>query len=494
MGFSLGVPRYYRTVKKVRIDDKRLAILKWILFISIAVFVVVIELWAWGGALSPNPVSGVVTFDIDHPTIPPGCNVHSISATEEGGCVSNFAPLTELPYCAQYNTGSDSVIDQEDTEVSRSSYPGPILPCSYWDATDANIVTDTSASILSSASTSHEIRICDETVDVECPSIYNVSSSQGPFYVAQTEDFTIDIAHVVSSTTSCQNRYTDYRCSSQSQRYLGRIYSTSASQCSELESYVGPRGSQQTSSAPCYVKVNTSDDGSDQFSIAFLLESVGVSLDDCDPFAALRDDLQVDDDNDNATATTTCTTYRLDGITIQLSVGWNNFERYVGLTTPYYAYYPIVLSGAGFQQYQSVFEFNSDSTPVQRSVIDGYGTRVIVTIGGSFSSFTFLPFLITLFTAFGLIKLGKLIIDKSMQCLPEGKYYRRAKFEAIRVDLDEDRNLIPPEKEDPNDELVDNNDDNKNNNNNSNPETDLEDVIIGDNDNEKKKMELNGGG
>lgn len=430
---SFGWPRYYRTLKKVKIDDRRLAALKWFLFIGIAVFVGIIELWMWGGALSPAAVSGAVTFDVDHPTLPPGCNVHSTIGVNDTSCVSNFSPLTDLPYCEQYTGTSES---------QASSYPGPILPCTYLDATDANIVTDNSVSVISSATTSTESRICNELsgTDVQCQNIYNTTSVRGPFYVAQAEDFIIDISHVVSSTTQCQNRYDDYRCSSPSNVFQGRLYSTSSSQCSTFVAYSGPRGSQTTTAAPCYLATNTTDDGADQFSISFLLEAAGASLDDCDPRAEQRDDLITEE----------CTTYRLDGITVQLSVGWNNFERYVGLVQPFYAYYPIVLSGAGFQQYRTtpmVSSSSSDALSFERIVEDAYGTRIIVTLGGSFSSFSFLPFLITLFTAFGMMKIGKLILDKVMVCLPEGKYYRLAKFDKLRIDLDENGNLIEDTKD-----------------------------------------------
>lgn len=69
-----------------------------------------------------------------------------------------------------------------------------------------------------------------------------------------------------------------------------------------------------------------------------------------------------------------------------------------------------------FQQCQNKFDFGSVSEAPEWSVIDGYGTLVIVTIGGSFPSFSFLPFLITLFTTFGMLKLGKPNLFLIMSC------------------------------------------------------------------------------
>lgn len=191
--------------------------------------------------------------------------------------------------------------------------------------------------------------------------------------------------------------------------------------------------------------MNRSRDGADVFLLSTLLEAADINLEDCDPLAEPD---AVDDGGEGANDNT-CSTYRLNGVTIQLSVGWNNFYRYVGLTTPFYAYYPIVLPGAGFQQYRSSFDFgnNDNGDRPERSVMDVYGTRIVVTLGGSYSYFYFLAFLITLFTAFGMLKLGKLILDKVMQCLPEGKFYKRAKFEAVRIDLDEAGNLMDKQEQ-----------------------------------------------
>lgn len=41
-----------------------------------------------------------------------------------------------------------------------------------------------------------------------------------------------------------------------------------------------------------------------------------------------------------------------------------------------------------------------------------------------------------------MLKLAKLVLDKVMLCLPEGGYYRREKYDELRVDLDGDGNLI----------------------------------------------------
>ena len=61
--------QYYRTFKKVKIKDWRLGLLSKLFATIILLFVVVIELWAWGGWLSPSPVAGATLLGTQHPTV-----------------------------------------------------------------------------------------------------------------------------------------------------------------------------------------------------------------------------------------------------------------------------------------------------------------------------------------------------------------------------------------------------------------------------------------
>ena len=333
-------------------------------------------------------------------------------------CLTEFLPLSELPYCQQFDNSS----------TRSSSYRGKVLPCKFFDGVNAAVISDTSVALITGAALNNQQRLCNDDA-LDCPRVYN-QSRQENFYVAQSEDFLIFLDHVASSPSTCTDPE-NYRCGIQSMQPQSnaRLRSESFQQCQEEERvYKAPRGSETTSDAPCYIEVPEiadSDRGRavDVFTVEALLLATGASLDDCVP--------DQNEDNDP------CLTYRETGATILLDITWNDFDR--GKVDPYYFYTPKLLVGSAFESY--IPFYYGDSFPNTRTLLDAHGVRVTVLLGGAFHSVSALALIITLFTAFGLLKITKFILDKAMTvCLKERAQYKAAKFEDFQLSSERDQN------------------------------------------------------
>ena len=397
----------YETVKYAQIKDTRLGALRLLLLLTIASYIVIVEMCQLGGYSESNSVVGVVRFSLQQPT-------HNDCDPSSEGCQNAFKPLNELEYCQQA-TGY------------HTEYAGNVYPCQIYEAVNAEIVRETSLIIWTRASIYNQSLVCDDSIEsrsMACPNTYeNQEPSSQPFYIAQSEAFTILLDHAVTASRICEHhghrnskKKQHYACSAQSSQYQGRLYSTYEGLCREEfskdNSFAQPQGSTLQSDAPCFIGSNRTSKNLDFFSLHVLMQAAGVSLDDC-----------MDDNMNN----TNCITFRESGATLLLNVVWNDFRSFQGLVEPFYYYSPQII---GTSYKESVPFYHSYRT--SRTLMRAHGIKIAVTLNGDFHQFQFLTLLITLTTALGLFAIATAIIDSLMlYVLPEKKHYQQVKYEIV---------------------------------------------------------------
>jgi hypothetical protein len=389
----------YETVKYAHIQDARLGMTRWILLVGITLYVVVIEMLQMGGYLESDPVVGVVRFSLQQPTLN-NCDPAAPN------CANAFAPLTTLNYCQQ----------------SHQAYNGTMYPCEIYEAVNAQVLRETSVVVWTRATTYNQSLICDGSMDkgITCPRTYQNNqhddgSIPSPFYIAQSEAFTILLEHAVTASKICEHNPDHYSCSAQAKDYRGRLFIATDGELCKAESfknnsYATARSATLQSSAPCFIGANRTVKDQDFFSLDVLLQAAGVSLDDC-----------VDNGD-------TCTTYRESGATLLLKVVWNDFRPYRGLVEPFYYYAPQLI-GTSYKESLPFYESYRSS----RVLLRAHGIKVAVLVSGNFHQFHLLSFLITLTTALGLLAVATTVVDSLMlYVLPEKERYQQVKYETVQ--------------------------------------------------------------
>jgi len=448
---------YYDSVKYVRIRDSRLAALRTLFAVVIAAYVVVVELFAYGGWLDSSPVRGVTRFSLQQPTAG-GCD------PAEDGCSNDFVPLDALPYCRQYRPNATTTSSSDDDDETEYSYRGNRYPCEYYEATGLQTATESSVVVATRGTrTDQELSACSRggddngatnttTAAPSCPRTYRDVSQPYKYYAAQTESFTVLLDHAVTQSKICASYATasstsrrrrrqqgsdhHYACSAESRQHgPGRLYSTSDKLCKDqAEQNNAYRSSTGTATAlssstddgtaaPCFVGSNLTADGLDYFSLAALLEAAGdVHLDDCNV-------VEGGVGSTSPSNSSKCETYRETGLTVLLAIYWSDFEVWKGRVEPHYYYRAQVVSGSSYKQTIPYYERYRDT----RTLVSEHGVKVAVLLGGEFSSFNLISFMITLTTALGLLAVATTVVDLLMlYILPERQRYSEAKFEQTK--------------------------------------------------------------
>ena len=397
----------YETVKYVHIEDARLGSLRLLFLLAIAAYVGIVEMAQIGGYLEANTVVGVVRFSLQQPT-KDRCD----PSTE--GCINEFLPLNELEYC------------QQAKNKTSNNYPGNIYDCHIYEAVNTQVVRETSMVIWTRAITHNQSLVCDGSTDsgvMTCPRTYENEDRHAPsrpFYIAQSEGFTIMLEHSVTASQICERKTREhYSCSAQASQYQGRLYTNQGGLCrqefAKNNSFAWPRGVQLKPHAPCYVGANSTNKDQDFFSLDVLFRATGFSLDDCV------------DSNQNSTETV-CTTYRESGATLLLNVVWNDFRSFKGLVEPFYYYSPQLIGDSYKESIPFYHSYRSS-----RTLMRAHGVKVAVVLAGSFHQFQILPFLITLTTAVGLLAVSTTVVDSLMlYVLPEKERYHQVKYELVQ--------------------------------------------------------------
>jgi hypothetical protein len=395
-------------------------------------------MWQLGGYLESSPVVGVVRFSLQQPT-KDNCD------PSLEGCINAFVPLNELEYCAQAAATATSTSNKSQ----QKTYKGAIYPCEIYEAINAQIVTETSLVILTRASTRNQSMVCDGTVANTCPrtysnaNYYSNNQTAEPFYIAQSEAFTVLVEHSVTASKICssrRNHHQGYACSAEASQYQGRLYSAHAGLCRDENqkenAFASYRGDHLVDTAPCYIGPNRTTLGQDFFSLDVLLKAAGVSsLDDCNTKGSTTNQTSSisnsSGDDGAPAAASTCKTYRDAGATLLLNIVWNDFRPYHGIVEPYYYYAPQLVGGTSYKLSIPFYEHYRSS----RVLLVAHGIKIAVLLGGEFHQFKFLQFLITLTTALGLLAVATTVVDSLMlYVLPEKERYQQVKYEEMALD------------------------------------------------------------
>mmetsp|Transcript_21604 Transcript_21604/g.24583 ORF Transcript_21604/g.24583 Transcript_21604/m.24583 type:complete len:455 (+) Transcript_21604:183-1547(+) len=390
----------YNTVKYVHIQDVRLASLRYFFLVAILVYVLVFEMYFFGGYLQPNPVVGVVRFSLKHPTID-NCDPYTSNTSND--CFNAFDPLDTLPYCAQ----------NPDSE----SYVGSKYPCEIYESTNAQLVSEKSIAVITRASVRNQTLTCASN-DMTCPRTYTDKlismemEDNNKFYVAQSEEFTIMMDHAVSSK----------EFTARAADYTGRLMSSSDDLChrefAKGNSFASCQGEKLLDSAPCYIKPQQTGTKQDFFTLDDLLAAASVHIDDCS-------DGHGHGTSNHTSSISSCQTYRDSGATVFLNIYWTDFHKYKGKVEPHYYYSPQVITGSSFKQTIPFYNQYRES----RTLMNAHAIKVAVLIGGEFHQFNSVNFLMTLTTALGLLAIATTIVDNFMLFGPKRQHYQQIKYE-----------------------------------------------------------------
>ena len=480
----------YDTVKYVSIQDSRLGVLRYVLMLLILLYVGCIEMYANGGYLFSDSIHGVLRFTVQQPTIQ---NCDPFNENSASSCENSFRPREEFTYCKQYSIFKNISNDMNDND----DYHGNVYPCQYYEAINAQIITETSVTIITRGKLLNQSFVCGNDDDEDedgawnhsslanlntngsCPHTYQTivptssfpnsttptnttttTTAITPFYVTQSEAFTILIDHAVTATKLCHmsssaslsSISSSYTCSSTSSQnressdtfiHSGRLYTTNLKLCQQYTSYPTIWSSRNNTlsltntTTSCYIEPNVTVNHFDYFSIAVLLQAAGInSLDDCIDEPATGGKYN--------SSSSKCNTYRESGATIMVHVLWNDFIPYHGMVQPYY-YYRVQLINKSYKTY--IPFYHSYYRQGGRTLLIAHGVRFVFVLGGEFHTFHLTTFLITLTTALGLFAVATTIIDYLMiYILPEKEKYTKAKYEATDVinRIEIPSSIVPP--------------------------------------------------
>jgi hypothetical protein len=451
----------YETIKYVRIQDARLASLRWIFLVLIVVYVVVIEMLGKGGHLEASRVVGTVRFSLRQPTI--GDCDPTMSTDPGKPCLNNFLPLDQLLYCEQSNQSDQG----QRQELSRGSIQsGNIYPCQIYEAVNAQLIRETSIVIWTKAIIQNETLVCSgaeewrgmlpQNNNHTCPRTYEVESATAPFYITQPENFTLLLDHAVTAGRICEKRQqtghsrksaASYACSTQSSDILqpGRLYSIQEEQCQHHflnnNSFASATGEEVQSSPPCFIGANQTIARQDFFPVATLLEAAGLDLDSCNTRRQSKGNMIDDSLPGRKSSVANCVqTFRESGATLMVNIVWNDFHPYhlVVAEQPFY-YYKVTWIG---NVYKEQIPYYTQSYRSHRTLVSAHGIQINVLVTGNFHQFEWLNFWITLTAAIGLLAVANTVVDSCMlYFLPESRKYQEIKYEAP-LDLAEPGEII----------------------------------------------------
>lgn len=177
----------YQTPKVVKIKDRTLGMLKYILMLVIFCYVFVWQVLYKGSHFQMDQLSGVARMQLQHPTL--RCNPMDVT------CASNYTSLMKLPYCTQYTGKKPSAVQR---------------PCKFYDALDLLKPLDGGYLIPSFIETYNQLESCKPNAknDYKCKKKYEYADKdgkaqngpgrarpKGKFFVADIEAFTLLIDH-----------------------------------------------------------------------------------------------------------------------------------------------------------------------------------------------------------------------------------------------------------------------------------------------------------
>jgi len=178
------------------IKDRSLGLMKMSLMLCIFIYIVIFNIFYKGNHFKIENVNGIARLQLQQPTR--DCNPMYVD------CRSNFSSLEALPYCKQYS-GAEPL--------------NAVSECKYFDSLELPIQTPNGILLPTYKEHFEQTRLCSPSAengftcdrkygfigkDGEVQSGHHMATSEGSFYVADFEDFTLLFDHSFRTPSGLQ--------------------------------------------------------------------------------------------------------------------------------------------------------------------------------------------------------------------------------------------------------------------------------------------------
>ena len=376
----------YTTPKLVRIHDKRLGILNYVLMFGILSYVVIYNIAYSNQAFAYETPIGAVRFTLQEPT-KDACDPTDF----DNQCELDLTPKSELSYCT------------ENHHVSRAFQK---YNCTYLSSEDALHVYDQSVMISTRFKSAIWRSVCDKDED-SCTRLWNTTKgSNDTYFVADVESYTLQIDHSAQAPT--------LDVKGQGNEIVGRLKSTNATQCrTRADASSDLAGNDHTNSAPCYIPPQHPPTGQlfDIFQVSTILDAAELSLDS--------------ESYGNHSV-------RYRGSTILVAINYRNtwpWSQYSSNVT--YSYDLTVLKNSEFSI--------EEKTPHEGGAVGDFewrryhGIRLVFLMSGEFGEFQFSQFMLCMATSTWMITVAAMITEFVMtHCLRLKNLYTGVKYQETK--------------------------------------------------------------
>jgi|EP00945_MAST-04E_sp_MAST-4E-sp1_P006991 hypothetical protein len=385
----------YSTVKFIRIEDKRLATLHYIMQLGIFLYIVVYQIIGHlGYAVSEKPI-GSVRLSVQPPMAPHGGDPNKNIDYEY-----NFPPLTSLPYCTQYN-GTVKVPSQypcKDYGEIEAVYPvtgtSPFFLTTRIQESNQSLVCEVPPSG----------KTCTQTYAFGCdhgfvPCHDKKRAAQEKYFLTGVEDFTLMLDHAAQSPTDA----------------------SLSGDVSRMKGYLKKCDTDET------IMPNKTPGGQDYYTISQLLSAISTPA-GCG--TSLDAKSSVYDSEDSA---------RYEGTVIIITIDYSNSKPWRGiLDTIEYTYSVTQLQGAKSKVMEAIWT----KYPDKRIIKNRHGIVFVVLQEGDLKSFELFTMLISTTTSLALLAMATTIVDAMMNyCLKNKDIYKKMKYAEIQVTENDDGSI-----------------------------------------------------
>lgn len=395
----------YSTVKMVKIDSTGLGCLHLTLLLCIVGYVLVFPLLYETKYMAFAKPVGSVRFNLQAPTVLDSNGSPCQPTSAKARCNYDFTPVTQLPYCLQYN-GSSPALQQ--------------LQCVDWDAFNVvNPVTGQSMYITTRVRENNETLVC---------------SNPGPGSCSQTYAFDCQpeaadgLRDDVSEPDLVQGALPDGRlgtCTAYQQRKLFMAdierftllieHSVQSSQNEKIQADIGDMTGHLVSCSGAKIQGQRVSTGQEFFTVKQLLDAASFG-------ARCGVDLDM-----ASTVSGSDHSVRYDGVSMTMNIVYSNTKPFSGPQGRIaYEYHVSALWGAKSKSGQEIFT----PFPNKRTVRDQAGIKLAVSQGGQLGEFSFNALFLQLSTSVAMLAVATVLVDiLATTCLPHRKAYQQAKNE-----------------------------------------------------------------
>ena len=419
----------YTTTKLVRIQDRRLGIIKYAFWIAIFVYIAGIQLGYYSGYLQVFDPTGTIRYSLRQPTIDqdgkPGCdpvtgNPPFVDPSEF--CHSDYAPLSQASYCLQSGVQPGCPLGKYPSAHTTDSDGKPYCfnqyVCQINDFVDDQIVAQDSISMATYVQEVEQTRACSRsgTFNGTCPQVWkavlpisesNVRNDQ--YFVAGLENYTVLIEHSVHSLGAGVDAVSRNMDGKLAVPDNSELCAEKAAEGKSVDSSGKP-----TSTAPCFIYPKKgSAQKLDVFTINDLVRASNSYFDDWNqippkPGKPVKHSV------------------RYSGVVLLLNIQYTNVRHFDVPGNVSYTYHVSALPSSNPKFIHSVESTNMTHRVVQKR----YSIKLQAIYTGTLGKFVFLNLLLQLTTSLTLFAVATTVTDYlAIYGLPDRKLYYNAKYE-----------------------------------------------------------------